>query len=51
LYCSLNTGNVIKSRRLRLVEHAARMGESRNPFKIVISKPIGKSPLGKPRHR
>ena len=42
---------MIKYRRLRWVGHVARMEEGRSAFKILISKPIGKRPLGKPRRR
>ena len=42
---------VIKSRRLRWGGHVARMEESRSSFKILIDKPTGKRPLGRPRRR
>jgi hypothetical protein len=29
----------------------ARMGEERNVYKVLMAKPEGKRPLGKPRHR
>ena len=38
---------VIKSRRMRLVGHVARMGEERG----LVGKPEGKRPLGRPRRR
>ena len=41
----------IKSRRLRWAGHLARMEEGRIAFKILISKPTGKRPLGRPRCR
>ena len=50
-YCSANIVRVIKSRRLRWAGHVARMEESRSAFKIIISKPSGKRPLGRPRRR
>ena len=31
------------------MEHVARMGESRGAFKVLVGKPEGKSPLGRPR--
>ena len=40
---------MIKSRRLRWAGHVARMEEARNAFKILIGKPTGKRPLGRPR--
>ncbi|KAJ4448229.1 hypothetical protein ANN_10243 [Periplaneta americana] len=41
----------IKSRRLRWAEHVARMGESRNAYRVLVGRPEGKRPLGKPRRR
>jgi hypothetical protein len=31
--------------------HVARMGEERNAQKILVGKPEGKRPLGRPRRR
>jgi hypothetical protein len=42
---------VIKSRRMRWAGHAARMGERRNAYRILVGKPEGKRPLGRPRRR
>jgi len=42
---------VIKSRRVRWVEYVARMGEMKNAYKILIGKPDGKRPLGRPGPR
>jgi hypothetical protein len=42
---------MIKSRRMRWAGHAARMGETRNAFRILVGKPEGKRPLGRPRRR
>jgi hypothetical protein len=42
---------VIKSRKLRSVDHVARMEEGRNAFNISTDKPTGERPLGKLRHR
>ena len=47
LYSSPNIVRVIKSRRMRLVGHVARMGEERG----LVGKPEGKRPLGRPRRR
>ncbi|KAJ4441681.1 hypothetical protein ANN_11539 [Periplaneta americana] len=41
----------IKSRRLRLAEHVARLDESRNAYRVLVGKPEGKIPLGRPRRR
>ena len=51
LYRSPNIVRVIKSRRLRWAGHVAKMEEGRSAFKILIGKPTGKKPLGKPRRR
>ena len=42
---------VIKSRRMRWAGHVARMGERRGVYRVLVGKPEGKSPLGKPRRR
>jgi hypothetical protein len=41
----------VKSRRMRWAGHVARMGEERNVFKVLVGKPEGKRPLGRPRRR
>jgi hypothetical protein len=51
LYASLNIITVIKSRRMRWVRHAARMGEMRNAYNNLVGKPEGKRPLGRPRRK
>ena len=50
LYCSPNIVLVIKS-RMRWVGHIARMGDRRGLYRVLMSKPGGKRPLGKPRRR
>jgi hypothetical protein len=42
---------LIKSRRMRWAGHAARMGERRNAYRILVGKPEGNRPLGRPRRR
>ena len=42
---------MIKPRRLRWAGHVARMEESRSAFKMLTSKPTGRTPLGRPRRR
>jgi hypothetical protein len=51
LYCSPNILRVIKSRRMRWTWHVARMGEERGVYRVLVGKPEGKRPLGRPRHR
>jgi len=31
--------------------HVARMGEKRGLYRVLVGKPEGKRPLGRPRHR
>ena len=42
---------VIKSRRMRWTGHVARMGEERGVCRVLVGKPEGKRPLGRPRRR
>jgi hypothetical protein len=52
LYSSPSTINrIIKSSRIRWAEHVARTGEKRNACRILVGKPEGKRPLGRPRRR
>jgi hypothetical protein len=51
LYSSLNIIRVIKSRRLRWAGHVARMGEGRGAYRVLVGRPEGKRPLGRPRRR
>jgi len=51
LYCSPNIVQVIKSRRTRWAGHVARMGERRGVCRVLVGKPDGKRPLGRPRRR
>jgi hypothetical protein len=36
---------------MRWAEHVARMGEKRNTYRLLVGKPEGKRPLGRPRRR
>jgi hypothetical protein len=51
LYSSPSIIRIIKSRRMRWAEHVARMGEKRNAYRLLVGKPEGKRPLGRPRRR
>jgi hypothetical protein len=51
LYSSPNIVRVIKSRRTRWAGHVARMGEGRCIYRILVGRPEGKRPLGRPRRR
>ncbi|KAJ4442304.1 hypothetical protein ANN_12172 [Periplaneta americana] len=51
LYSSSDIIRNIKSRRLRWTGHVVRMGESRNAYRVLVGRPEGKRPLGRPRRR
>ena len=51
LYSSPNMVRMIKSRRMRWAGHVARMGEERGAYRLLVGKPKGKRPLGRPRRR
>jgi hypothetical protein len=51
LYSSPSKIRMIKSRRIRWEGHVARMEENRNAYVILVGKPEGKRPLGRPSHR
>jgi hypothetical protein len=51
LYSSPNIIRMIKSRRIGRAGQVARMGEKRNAYEILVGKPEGKRPLGRPRRR
>jgi hypothetical protein len=51
LYSSPNIVRVIKSRRMRWAGHVTRMGEGRGVYRILVGRPEGKRPLGRPRRR
>ena len=42
---------VVKSRRMRWAGHVARMGQERGVHRVLVGKPEGKRPLGRPRRR
>jgi hypothetical protein len=50
LYSS-NVLRVIKSRRMRWAGHVACMWEGRGVYRVLVGKPEGKRPLGRPRCR
>ena len=51
LYSSPNIVRVIKSRRIRWVGHVARVGEEKGVYRVLLRKPEGERPLGRPRRR
>jgi hypothetical protein len=42
---------ILKSRRMRWTRRVARMGEKRNVYSLLVGKPEGKRPLGRPRRK
>jgi hypothetical protein len=50
LYSSSNI-RAFKSRRMRWAGHTARMGEGRGAYTILVGRPEGMRPLGRPRRR
>jgi hypothetical protein len=51
LYSSPNIVRVIKSRRMRWTGHVARMEEGRGVYTVLVGRPEGNRPLGRPRRR
>jgi len=51
LYSSPNIVRVIKLRRMRWTEHEACMEEGRGVHRVLVGRPEGKKPLGRPRRR
>jgi hypothetical protein len=50
-YSLTNIVRVVKSRRMRWTGHVARMGQGRGVYRVLVGKPEGKRPLGRPRRR
>jgi len=42
---------MIKSRRIRWAGHIAHMGDSRDIYRVLVEKPEGQRPLGRPMRR
>jgi hypothetical protein len=51
LYSSPDIIRQVKSRRMRWAGHVARIGEERKVYKVLVRKPEGRRPLGRPRRR
>jgi hypothetical protein len=51
LYSSPSIIRMIKSRRMKWAGHIARMGEKKNAYRLLVRKPEGKRPLGRPRRK
>jgi hypothetical protein len=51
LYSLPNIVRVVKSRRMKWAGHVLCMGEDRGVHRVLVGRPRGKRPLGRPRHR
>jgi hypothetical protein len=51
LYSLPSIIGIIKPRRMRWAGHVAQMGEKRNAYRLLVGKPEGKRPLGRPKRR
>jgi hypothetical protein len=51
LYSSPSIIRIVTARRMRWSGHVARMGERRNAYRLLVGKPEGRRPLGRPRCR
>jgi hypothetical protein len=51
LYSSPNIVRVIKTKRMKWAGHVARMGQGRGVYRMLVGRPEGKRPLGRPRRR
>jgi hypothetical protein len=51
MYSSPNKIKIIKSRRMRWAGRVAGIGEKRNMYRLLVGKPEGKGPLGRPRRK
>ena len=51
LYSAPNIVRLIKLRRMRCAGHVVLMGEEREVYRVLVGKPAGRRPLGRPRHR
>jgi hypothetical protein len=40
-----------KSRRMRWAGHVTRMGKGRGAYRVLVGRPEGRRPLGRPRRR
>jgi hypothetical protein len=51
LYSSPSIVRIMKARRMRWAGYVARRGEKRNAYRLLVGKPEGRRPLGRPRRR
>jgi hypothetical protein len=51
LHSSPNITRGIISRRMKSVVHVARRGQRRGAYRVLVGKPEGKTPIGRPKRR
>jgi hypothetical protein len=51
LYSSTNIFRVTKSRRIRCTGHVMRMRKRSGVYRVLVGKPEGQKPFGRPRRR
>jgi len=51
VFVAFSIVRVIKARRIRWAGHVVRMGDRRGVYMVLVGKPEGKRPLGRPRRR
>jgi len=51
LHCSPDIIGVIKSNSIRWARHVARVGDRRGAYRVLVGRPEGKRPLGRPRSK
>jgi hypothetical protein len=51
LYFLSNIVRVITSRRMKWAGHVARIGKGRGVYRVLVGRPEGKRPLGRPRRK
>jgi hypothetical protein len=51
LHSSPSIIRIIKSRWMRCAGHVERMEEKRKTYRLLVGKPEGRRPLGRPRRR
>jgi hypothetical protein len=49
LYSSSSIIRIMKARRMRWTGHVARMREKMNAYRLLVGKPEGRMPLGRPK--
>jgi predicted small integral membrane protein len=51
LYSLPSIIRIMKSSKMRWAWHVAKIGEKRNAYRLLVGKPEGKRPLGRPRRK